>query len=123
MSLTPVTCPLDCAEACGMLVESDAEGRFVALRGNPAHGYSRGVLCGKTAIYGDLLRSPERLLQPLERRVAQRVNLMRVIMEGSLLLARRTPPELIVDELKAFIPQRQWKDVSAAKRGPAAAHA
>ncbi len=53
----------------------------------------------------------------LERRVAQRVNLMRVIMEGSLLLARRTPPELIVDELKAFIPQRQWKDVSAAKRG------
>jgi len=68
MSLTPVTCPLDCAEACGMLVESDAEGRFVALRGNPAHGYSRGVLCGKTAIYGDLLRSPERLLQPLVRR-------------------------------------------------------
>lgn len=51
-----------------MLVESDADGRFVALRGNPGHGYSRGVLCGKTALYGDLLRSPERLLQPLVRR-------------------------------------------------------
>lgn len=68
MAITPVTCPLDCAEACGMLVESDASGRFVALRGNPAHGYSRGVLCGKTAIYGDLLNSSERLLQPLVRR-------------------------------------------------------
>ena len=51
-----------------MLVESDAQGRFVALRGNPEHGYSRGVLCGKTAIYGDLLDSSERLLQPLVRR-------------------------------------------------------
>ena len=71
MTVTPVTCPLDCAEACGMLVESDASGRFVALRGNPAHGYSRGVLCGKTAIYGELLRSPDRLLQPLVRRGAK----------------------------------------------------
>ena len=71
MAITPVTCPLDCAEACGMLVESDAHGRFVALRGNPEHGYSRGVLCGKTAIYGDLLNSSERLLRPLVRRGAK----------------------------------------------------
>ncbi|MCY3000922.1 MAG: molybdopterin-dependent oxidoreductase [Planctomycetota bacterium] len=68
MPITPVTCPLDCPDACGMLVESDASGRFIALRGNPAHGYSRGVLCGKTAIYGDLLQSRERLLTPLVRR-------------------------------------------------------
>ena len=68
MPITPVTCPLDCPDACGMLVESDANGRFVSLRGDPAHGYSRGVLCGKTALYGDLLRSPDRLLTPLVRR-------------------------------------------------------
>jgi hypothetical protein len=29
MPITPVTCPLDCADACGMLVESDERGRFV----------------------------------------------------------------------------------------------
>lgn len=50
-----------------MLVESDAHGRFVSLRGNPAHGYSKGVLCGKTAIYGALLDAPERLRTPLVR--------------------------------------------------------
>jgi anaerobic selenocysteine-containing dehydrogenase len=49
------------------LVESDDRGRFVALRGNPEHGYSQGSLCGKTAIYGDLIHSPERLLTPLVR--------------------------------------------------------
>lgn len=68
MAITPVTCPLDCPDACGMLVESDASGRFVALRGNPAHGYSRGVLCGKTALFGELVQSSERLLTPLVRR-------------------------------------------------------
>jgi anaerobic selenocysteine-containing dehydrogenase len=66
--ITPVTCPLDCADACGMRVETDADGAFVALRGNPAHGYSRGTLCAKTAIYGDLLRAENRLLEPLVRR-------------------------------------------------------
>ncbi len=50
-----------------MLIETDAGGRFVALKGNPAHGYSRGTLCSKTAAYGDLIGSPERLLMPLVR--------------------------------------------------------
>lgn len=67
MSSTPVTCPLDCPDACGVVVESDERGRFVALRGNPEHGYSRGHLCGKTAIYGDLIRAENRLLTPLVR--------------------------------------------------------
>lgn len=53
----------------------------------------------------------------LERRVAQRVGLMRVIMEGTLLLARKTPPELMIDELKAFAPQRRWADISASRKG------
>jgi anaerobic selenocysteine-containing dehydrogenase len=68
MAITPVACPLDCPDACGILVESDGDGRFVGLRGNPEHGYSRGHLCGKTAIYGDLIRAENRLLTPLVRR-------------------------------------------------------
>ncbi len=67
MALTPSTCPLDCPDACGVLVETDADGRFVRVRGNPEHPYSRGALCGKTALYGDVVQSPDRLLAPLVR--------------------------------------------------------
>ena len=67
MTTTPSTCPLDCPDACGVLVEADERGTFQRLRGNPAHGYSRGVLCGKTAFYGDLITSPDRLTTPLVR--------------------------------------------------------
>ena len=67
MTSTPTTCPLDCPDACGVLVEADLLGRFVSLRGNPAHGYSRGHLCSKTASYGDLISSPDRLRVPLVR--------------------------------------------------------
>jgi len=63
----PTTCPLDCPDACGVLVESDAAGAFVGLRGNPAHPYSRGALCGKTGAYGELIQSPDRLTTPLIR--------------------------------------------------------
>ncbi len=72
MPITPVTCPLDCPDACGVLVESNARGEFVALRGNPAHGYSRGVLCGKTALYGEMLQAEKRLRTPLVRRGTKR---------------------------------------------------
>jgi anaerobic selenocysteine-containing dehydrogenase len=61
------TCPLDCADACGVLVESDESGAFARLRGNPAHSYSRGVLCGKTMLYGELVSSSARLRTPLVR--------------------------------------------------------
>jgi len=64
---TPTACPLDCPDACGVLAETDAAGRLVRVRGNPAHSYSRGVLCGKTALYADLVNSPDRLRTPLLR--------------------------------------------------------
>jgi anaerobic selenocysteine-containing dehydrogenase len=67
MPTTPTTCPLDCPDACGIVVTSGDEGRFVSLRGNPEHGYNHGALCGKTAIYGDLVQSPDRLTTPLVR--------------------------------------------------------
>lgn len=67
MPKTPATCPLDCADACGVLVESDDRGRLLALRGLSEHGWSRGTLCAKTSIYGELVESPARLLAPLVR--------------------------------------------------------
>ncbi|MFT7678675.1 MAG: anaerobic selenocysteine-containing dehydrogenase [Planctomycetota bacterium] len=67
MPITKSACPLDCPDACGMLVETDQEGRFTKLRGNPAHPWSKGSLCGKTANMGDLILGKERLLHPLLR--------------------------------------------------------
>ncbi|MCK6446636.1 MAG: molybdopterin-dependent oxidoreductase [Planctomycetes bacterium] len=70
MPLHSSTCPLDCPDACGVLVETDERGRFVRLKGNPAHGWSRGVLCAKTALYGEVITSPARLTTPLVRDAA-----------------------------------------------------
>lgn len=66
-SLHPTTCPLDCADACGVLVERNDAGQFVRLRGNPAHTWSTGQLCGKTMLYGELVNDPARLRTPLVR--------------------------------------------------------
>jgi len=68
VSVTRATCPLDCPDACGVLVHSDADGRFEKLTGNPEHGWSAGHLCSKTMAYGEVVNSSERLLQPLLRR-------------------------------------------------------
>ncbi|MBL8860333.1 MAG: molybdopterin-dependent oxidoreductase [Planctomycetes bacterium] len=66
--LAPTTCPLDCPDACGILVERDTAGRFVRLRGNPAHTWSQGHLCGKTMQYGELIAHEDRLRTPLVRK-------------------------------------------------------
>ena len=67
MRSVPTTCPLDCPDACGVLAHVAEDGRLVRLSGNPAHSWSRGVLCGKTMLYPELVHSPERLLRPLVR--------------------------------------------------------
>lgn len=68
MRRTPTACPLDCPDTCGALAEVSDEGRFVRLTGNPAHPWSRGSLCGKTAIYHELVHAENRLREPLVRR-------------------------------------------------------
>jgi anaerobic selenocysteine-containing dehydrogenase len=68
VSVTRATCPLDCPDACGVLVHSDAEGRFEKLTGNPEHGWSAGHLCSKTMAYGEIVNGEQRLLRPLVRR-------------------------------------------------------
>jgi anaerobic selenocysteine-containing dehydrogenase len=60
------TCPFDCPDACGLLVEVEG-GRAVSVRGDPDHPYSRGSLCPKMTRYERTVHSPERLLHPLLR--------------------------------------------------------
>ena len=66
-----------------------------------------------TTLYGVLLANLIFLpiAVKMERHVEERTLLMEVIMEGVLLVAMKTPPSLVLDQLKAFIPARQWKDV------------
>ena len=67
MPETPTACPLDCPDSCGVVVETDDNGRFVSMKGNRAHGYSKGVLCHKTRDWGIHLDAPYRLERPLVR--------------------------------------------------------
>jgi anaerobic selenocysteine-containing dehydrogenase len=57
-------CPYDCPDTCGLLVEV-AEGRALAVRGDPEHPHSRGTLCPKMTQYQDTVHSPHRLTTPL----------------------------------------------------------
>tara|TARA_R110002072_G_scaffold65825_17_gene162623 strand:- start:9309 stop:11312 length:2004 start_codon:yes stop_codon:yes gene_type:complete len=70
MALHPSVCPLDCPDACGVLVETDAQGAFERVRGNPDHPWSRGSLCSKTAAYGDIVTAENRILFPQIRNAA-----------------------------------------------------
>lgn len=63
-------CPLDCPDTCGAIVERDSAGQLVRLRGNKDHAWSRGSLCGKTAVYHELVNAPNRLRVPLIRRAS-----------------------------------------------------
>lgn len=67
MPLHPTTCPLDCPDSCGVLVETDEHGELLRVRGNPAHPYSRGTLCAKTSVFHEVALAPNRLLTPLLR--------------------------------------------------------
>ena len=46
MTLCPLTCPLERPDACGVLLETDDQGQFKQMRGNPDHSWSQGYLCG-----------------------------------------------------------------------------
>jgi anaerobic selenocysteine-containing dehydrogenase len=60
------TCPHDCPDACGLLVEVQ-EGRAVSVRGDPEHPWSKGSLCPKVTRYQETVHAPSRLLTPLLR--------------------------------------------------------
>ncbi len=53
----------------------------------------------------------------MERHVEQREVLMRLLVEGLILISKRTPPEIIQDELKAFLPMRTWCTLHTPTKG------
>jgi anaerobic selenocysteine-containing dehydrogenase len=68
MSITQVraTCPHDCPDTCAILVTVD-NGVATAIKGDPDHPTTAGVLCTKVARYAERTYSPDRLLYPLRR--------------------------------------------------------
>ena len=59
-------CPLDCPDTCSWIV-TVKNGEPVALRGDPAHPYTRGSLCNKVVDYLTYARSSDRVLYPMRR--------------------------------------------------------
>ena len=59
-------CPFDCPDACGLLLKVE-DNKVTAVKGDPAHPYTRGLLCPKMAHYERSIHSPQRLKQPLVR--------------------------------------------------------
>src|SRR5256712_794439 len=60
-------CPHDCPDTCAMLVELDASGRAVRVKGDPENPYTRGGLCVKVAHYEKRTYHADRLLYPMKR--------------------------------------------------------
>ena len=63
---TRSTCPYDCPDTCGLLVDVE-ESRVTAVRGDPDHDFTHGALCPKVNHYEKSVHSPARLLTPLLR--------------------------------------------------------
>jgi len=59
-------CPHDCPSACALLVRV-RDGRLDEVTGDPAHPFTRGVICGKVRAYAERVHSPLRVLHPLRR--------------------------------------------------------
>jgi len=59
-------CPHDCPSACALRVRVE-DGRLVEVTGDPAHPFTRGLICGKVRAYAERLHSPLRVLHPLRR--------------------------------------------------------
>jgi anaerobic selenocysteine-containing dehydrogenase len=60
-------CPHDCPDTCAMRVTVDADGRAIAVAGDPDHPITAGFLCGKVSNYLDRVYAEDRLLHPLVR--------------------------------------------------------
>ncbi len=65
-TFVPSACPYDCPDCCGLLAEVEG-GKVVAVRGDPAHPYSKGSLCPKMVHYERTVNHQDRLTTPLLR--------------------------------------------------------
>ncbi len=66
MKTVRATCPYDCPDACGLLVDVEGD-RVVKVHGDPDHPYSQGSLCPKVNGYERTVHAPGRLLTPMLR--------------------------------------------------------
>jgi anaerobic selenocysteine-containing dehydrogenase len=68
MTTLPIrgACPHDCPDTCALLVTVQ-DGVATAVRGDPDHPPTSGVLCTKVARYTERTYHPERLLYPMQR--------------------------------------------------------
>ncbi|KAB8044057.1 molybdopterin-containing oxidoreductase family protein [Janthinobacterium aquaticum] len=60
------TCPLDCPDTCALLVTVE-DGVATAVKGDPDHPTTAGVLCTKVSRYTERTYHADRLLTPLRR--------------------------------------------------------
>ena len=66
LSTVRAVCPHDCPDTCAMLVTVE-DGIATAVRGDPDHPTTAGVLCTKVARYTERTYHKDRLLHPLKR--------------------------------------------------------
>ena len=59
-------CPHDCPSCCSLEV-AVADGRITEVRGDPAHPFTQGVICGKVRAYAERVHSPLRVVTPPRR--------------------------------------------------------
>lgn len=68
-----------------------------------------------TTLYGvtmaNLLCLP--IAVKVERRIEERMVLMQVIRDGILFIKDKTPAQIVLDKLKAYLPPRRWASVKA----------
>ena len=86
---------------------------FQNLGSNPGViGAAIGVAMMSTLyglLFANLIFNP--IAVKVERKIEDRERLMRLIMEGLLLVSNRTPPQIVRDELKGFLPTGKWTDL------------
>ena len=106
-------CALDCPDTCSWIVTVKG-GRAVALQGDPAHPFTRGVLCNKVNGYIAYSQSPDRLLHPM-RRVGPkgRGDFVRISWEEAL----DEIAERLGETIHRFGPQAIWPYVGAGSMG------
>ena len=60
------TCPHDCPDTCAMRITVE-DGKVTAVRGDPDHPPTQGVLCTKVSRYAERTYHRDRLTQPMRR--------------------------------------------------------
>ena len=106
-------CPLDCPDTCSWVVTVE-DGRAVRLQGDPAHPFTRGVLCNKVNGYVAYSQSPDRLLHPMRRRGPKgRGDFERISWDEAL----DEIAERLAGTIREFGPEAIWPYVGSGSMG------